>query len=682
MPEPNFINAFAQTLQQRTEVADRLQQMADIIRTAEAAGESTSGQLGLTRDLQALDLASQQLREGVFRLIVIGDMKRGKSTLINALLGESILPSDVNPCTALLTVVKYGAEKQVTVHFNTERSPETLDIESFKTTYSISPEDAKDLEAQQAIAFPEVSHAVIEYPSPLLQQGIEIVDTPGLNDTEARNQTVLDYLGTCHAVLFVLSATQPCTLDERRYLQNYLKDRGLALFFLINGWDRLASSLVDPEDKAALQAAQDKVRQVFQTQLSEYIAEGSYGDRVFELSALNGLKGRRQDNFNLVAASGLIEFEETLRVFLTLERFGIQLKWVERLVQTVVGHIRVSVGRRIPLLEDTVAELRTKLESIQEEFDQLAMIRDQFLVLIRQASNRQAKEISTSFQSYILGLEATFETDFVQSQPDLSFTEFLNPNNRKAAYSAFKRAFERYINDRLAAWEFMTKQSLGKAFEDLNQKAEEYSISYEQIVDTMNRKLLGTRFEAFDKRYPQQQFATWSDRVQDLFAAIPDTLNNTASQFSLFWQRVFQGALAYIVVVVALQILGIIFSGLAFNVFAILLGGLGVLAAQAEVVRQTFLETTKREFAKYLPQIATEQQPVVAKAVHSCFEAYEASVAERINTDIAARRAEMVNLLHQKETHDIQKDQEILRLQQLETTVVELGQQVTAEFIA
>jgi hypothetical protein len=99
-------------------------------------------------------------------------------------------------------------------------------------------------------------------------------------------------------------------------------------------------------------------------------------------------------------------------------------------------------------------------------------------------------------------------------------------------------------------------------------------------------------------------------------------------------------------------------------------------------VRQTFLKTTKREFAKYLPQIATEQQPMVAKAVQGCFETYEASVAERINTDIAARRAEMVNLLHQKETHDIQKDQEILRLQQLETTVVELGQQVTAEFMA
>jgi predicted GTPase len=676
MSEPNFVNAFAQTLQQRVEVANRLQQMATEIRQAEAIGEKASGQLGLTRDIQSLALASQQLREGVFRLMVLGEMKRGKSTLINALLGEAILPSDVSPCTALLTVVKYGLQKQVTVHFNHERSPETLDIETFKDTYTLPPEETKTLEARQTIAFPEVSHAVFEYPSPLLAQGIEIIDTPGLNDTETRNQSVWEYLNTCHAILFVLSATQPITLEERRYLENYLKDRELPLFFLLNHWDQLSNSLVDSENIEELRAAQTKIRQVFQTQLASYCSSGNYEDRVFEISALQALRGRRQSSVELMAESGVVGFEEKLKVFLTIERFGAQLKWVEKIVQTVINHVQTSVGRRIPLLEDTADELTLKVESIQEEFDQLGMIRDQFLDLIRQTSNRQAKEISVSFQSYILGLEATFEKDFVQSQPELSFQDFLNPKNRREAYSAFKRAFERYINDRLAAWEFMAKQSLGKAFEELNQTAENYSLSYERIIDTMNRKLLGSRFEAYSKRYEQKEFSTWSDSIQGLFEAIPDTLNSTASQFSLFWQHVFQGALSYIVVIIALQILSLIFSSLVFNVFAVIIGGLGILAAQAEMVRQTFLANTKREFAKHLPQIATEQQPVVAKAVHNCFQNYEAEVAERINTDIATRRAEMMNLLQQKATHEIEKDQEINRLQQLEAITVQLGQQV------
>jgi GTPase SAR1 family protein len=241
-----------QATQTRTQMAIALQQMAQALQSAEAAGETASGKLGFERDIQSLTMASQQLEQGVFRLLVLGDMKRGKSTFINALLGEKVLPSDVNPCTALLTVLKYGPQKQVTVHFTDDRTPEIMDVATFQETYTIPADEAKRLEDKQETAFPGISHAVVEYPLPLLETGVEIIDTPGLNDTETRNQVVLEYLHTCHAVLFVLNAAQPCTLDERRYLQNYLKDRGLSLFFLINGWDRIQSGLVDPDDGEAL----------------------------------------------------------------------------------------------------------------------------------------------------------------------------------------------------------------------------------------------------------------------------------------------------------------------------------------------------------------------------------------------------------------------------------------------
>jgi hypothetical protein len=100
--------------------------------------------------------------------------------------------------------------------------------------------------------------------------------------------------------------------------------------------------------------------------------------------------------------------------------------------------------------------------------------------------------------------------------------------------------------------------------------------------------------------------------------------------------------------------------------FTVVLGGVGLVALQAEIVRQTFLDTTKREFAKTLPQIAIDQEPTVVKAVKRCFESYEAQITERINDDIAARRSELVNLLNQKESYEIHRETEIERLRDLE----------------
>ena len=119
-----------------------------------------------------------------------------------------------------------------------------------------------------------MDYAVVEYPLPLLEKGVEIVDSPGLNDTEARNQLTLEYVNNCHAILFVLSATQQFTLGEQRYLDNYIKDRGLTVFFLINAWDEIQNRLVNPEDETELQEAEERVRQVFRTKPGTLLSAG------------------------------------------------------------------------------------------------------------------------------------------------------------------------------------------------------------------------------------------------------------------------------------------------------------------------------------------------------------------------------------------------------------------------
>ena len=495
---PTLFDDLNQVSAQRQQIVNAFTRLIDIIGQAEAVSETASGTLGLERHLALLRSTRKSLTQGTFRLLILGDMKRGKSTFLNALLGEPILPSDVNPCTALLTLVEYGPEKTVTIHFNDGSPPDVIDFATFKQQYTIDPDESKVLADRQEDAFPHVSHAVVSYPLPLLEQGLEFVDTPGLNDTEARNKVVLEYLDNCHAVLFLLSAVQPLTLDERRYLNNSLKGRGITLFFLINEWDRLRTNLVDPDDMEALTVAENAVRKESQAQLQEYCQEdgNSYHQRVFEISALQALRQRiKSDQAEPDwGDTGFTAFLRQLQHFLVEDRLGAEFQRVGAIARQVQARVVEAIDRRIPLLQDTKDELKERMKAVQTEFEMLSQIRDKYQELIREARDRNAKAIADSFKEYILKLETTFEEDFVQSQPDLDFVSFLSEDNRKAFQREFQRAFERYINDRLAAWEFMAKQDLSKAFTELQENARNYQDAYSAAVEAMQDKLLGRRY--------------------------------------------------------------------------------------------------------------------------------------------------------------------------------------------
>ncbi|MEO1376008.1 MAG: dynamin family protein, partial [Cyanobacteria bacterium J06635_10] len=473
----NFMDDLEKVVQVRSEVSICLDKIVETIEKAEKTSASNSGELSLERDIEDIKVASKNLREGVFRLLVLGDMKRGKSTFLNALIGERLLPSDVNPCTAVLTILRYGAEKTVTVHFNDGKSPQRLDFDSFKHKYTIDPAEAKRLEQEKKQAFPDVSHAVVEYPLALLEKGIEIIDSPGLNDTEARNELSLGYVNNCHAILFVMRASQPCTLGERRYLENYIKDRGLSVFFLINAWDQVKEALIDPDDEVELQEASVRLHKVFKANLAEYcVVDGQdiYDERVFAISSLQALRKRLKNPEASLEGTGFSEFMGALNTFLTRERAVAELRQVRTLARQACHHTREAIERRIPLLEQDVNQLRERIDSVEPEFKKLNSIGNEFQQEIRNTSENQARSVSDSFRSYVLNLGNTFETDFLRYQPELNLFDFLSSGKREAFNIALQKAFEQYITDKLAAWSLTAEKDIALSFNELSQSAAKY----------------------------------------------------------------------------------------------------------------------------------------------------------------------------------------------------------------
>ncbi|MGB5915861.1 MAG: dynamin, partial [Phormidesmis sp.] len=199
----------------------------------------------------------------------------------------------------------------------------------------------------------------------------------------------------------------------------------------------------------------------------------------------------------------------------------------------------------------------------------------------------------------------------------------------------------------------------------------QYQVEYAEVVEVIHEKLMGRRFHAVGHDFDQKKTKIWVDSIKDIFEEMPGNLNNAVSPFNGFWQSVMQSALAYICIVVGLQLIGLIFSSLFLNVIGIIIAAGGIFAAQAEFVRQEFLKATKKEFVKQLPRIADEQTPNISKAVKECFNAYEERAIDRISGDISARKGELANLVEKKQQHQINREQEIARLQQLEKQVQE-----------
>jgi len=125
-----------------------------------------------------------------FRVAVIGDFSQGKSTLLNALLGEEIQPVRAIPCSGTLSVLKYGDRKRVVCRYR-DGSEQEIAVEDYQKKAAISKEEALNNRSEELLKS-NIAEIVFEHPNLLLcRNGVEIVDSPGLNEHPDRTRVKL-----------------------------------------------------------------------------------------------------------------------------------------------------------------------------------------------------------------------------------------------------------------------------------------------------------------------------------------------------------------------------------------------------------------------------------------------------------------------------------------------------------
>lgn len=281
--------------------------------------------LGLDATARSIaDVLARSAKE-TFTVAVVGEFRRGKSTLINALLREKVLPSDVLPTTATLNRVTYGLTPGVEVTFK-DGHVEQVPIDQLNDYVTKLTAEA---EARAAT----VAEATIFYPSPYCKNNVDIVDTPGLNDDENMTQVTLSVLPKADAALFVIMAQSPFSEFERDFLTNRMlaSDVGRVLF-VVTSIDRYKD---DAEADRVVQAIQERIETYVIEKAKKVMGEDSPAFAAFRaklgtpkaygLWAKQALKARETNDDALLAKSRFPAFEERLETFLTHERGAIGL---------------------------------------------------------------------------------------------------------------------------------------------------------------------------------------------------------------------------------------------------------------------------------------------------------------------------------------------------------------------
>jgi ribosome biogenesis GTPase A len=235
------------------QVLDRLAELAEW--RADSAGA------------ERLRAARERLGSGRLNLAVLGEFKRGKSTLINRLLGAPVLPVGVVPMTSLPILVEHGPCPEVAIELTSgERlrlGPEALQEYA---TESGNPENHR-----------QVTRVVVRHPATILEAGVVLLDTPGIGSAHDHNTEVAHLaLAEADAAVFVLSVDSPASRAELDFLRS-VRERVGRLIFVLNKADLVSA----PE----LEEAAQFVRRTLDSS-----ADGPAPD-LFSLSAREGDAG-------------------------------------------------------------------------------------------------------------------------------------------------------------------------------------------------------------------------------------------------------------------------------------------------------------------------------------------------------------------------------------------------------
>lgn len=353
---------------------------------------------------EQIDYALHQLVSDQITVAFAGEFSRGKTELINALFfsqyGRRVLPSTIGRTTMCPTELFYDRrlDKSYIRLLPVETRAGNASVDSFKrmperwkhidldpadpdamskafaevaATKIVGAEtaakygfdvDALEPAADGRYSIPAWRHALISFRHPLLQEGLNIVDTPGLNALGYEPELTLSLLPEAQAIIFLLSADTGVTATDLEIWKEHISHLGgrlhRGLFVVINKIDLVWG---DIEGEEHVQRSIEKIRKLTSQQLSVE------PDKVIALSAKMGLKAKMDRDPELLSRSRLDQLEDLIAGGIIAEKERLLQATLVRSLYSLIQDARDAVAGRLTAMEEQQRAIDENIADSQNE---------------------------------------------------------------------------------------------------------------------------------------------------------------------------------------------------------------------------------------------------------------------------------------------------------------------------
>jgi CRISPR/Cas system-associated exonuclease Cas4 (RecB family) len=326
---------------------------------------------------------------------MLGLFKRGKSTLINAMLGSPIVPTGVVPVTSAITRIRYGDNLTARISFgdglekevNVEELPEYV-------TEAGNPDNTK-----------KVAIADVFVPAPILKDGLILIDTPGVGSTYlSGTQITFQFLDRVDFAVFVLAVDPPIGQQEIELLSS-LASKSNKILFVLNKTDYVDARALNESIKYCQKVISEHLR----------LSTGSSAT-IYPMSAKTALEGRLLGDAKQVEHSGIKKFETSLKESLINEKESLILKSAWKKLEKAAADLQSYVELEINSLKIPVENLKHLLLEFEKYLESVEQRKREFFYVLQ----GRTKEIVSTLDEDLTNFKKEHEDVLIKQVEDFA----------------------------------------------------------------------------------------------------------------------------------------------------------------------------------------------------------------------------------------------------------------------
>ncbi len=352
---------------------------------------------------------SERLLQGSFNIVFLGQFKRGKSSLINAFLGENILPTGIVPVTAIISVIKYSERRSCIVK-RLDSTEEEIGIEDIYlyATQEENPDNRKG-----------VDYLEIRLTNQYLKKGLFLIDTPGIGSVfESNTMVTKGFLQDIDTAVIVLGVDPPISYDEFAIIKDIGK-KVKDIIFVINKVDRESNENIETIKKFT----------------ADLLKKELHYDNpsIYCVSAIEKIAGHTSYEWNL--------FQKKIDEML-INKAGIIASSYKNAIGRLFEELIKEIDRYISALKSPLEQMRNTVESLK-------LFKTESEIFIRELGYRFQSEQDRISQ--LIDIEQkkflADKTDDINKEFEDLFETFLtNINyNREHYFSQMHKIAEKYV---------------------------------------------------------------------------------------------------------------------------------------------------------------------------------------------------------------------------------------------